>query len=925
MKRYHILLLFASLALGTGSTARAQEWGYPQSFVRDSAGMQYGATKAISQTDGDALLRRSTIKPSNSLFGLLSGLTVMQQGGYASSASLSIRGRGSLNNNSILILVDGVERDLNTLVIEEIEDVVVLKDAAALAIYGMRGANGALLVTTKRGTEQKQSISVKYELAMGTPTRLPEFVDAPTYAQAYNEGLANEGIAPIYSDLEIEAYRSGKYPDSFANVDWMKETLRKWSTTHQASITATGGNKRIKYFSMLKYVNDQGLLRHTDTYPEYSTQLMRNILNIRTNLDIAVTRTTDVSINLLGRLAEQNRPGNVVDSEIMQTLYTLPANAFPVKNSDGIWGGLSGYRLNPVAETSYTGYALGHSRAILADLAITQRLDALVKGLKVFARASVDATAENYDGRTKQYLYESNLAQFDPTGELGPVTTTQYGREDKQLGFYSYLGAQQRSSNIQAGFAYELNNEKHKLSSAIFYRQDKYVGLGGGTTSTHQDIVAYGDWAYKDRYFVSASISGSGTSRLPKELRWGVFPAVALAWRADNEAFLKNSEAVDLLNIRASYGLTGNDLVTPYLDRYPFNFSGSFAFTDNILNQSGMAEQRLPSAHYTYEKAAKLNVGFDLRMFDLVTLSADAFYERRRDIMVNANTVNSGIVGITLSDVAEGVVDNRGVELTMNIGRQYRNGYFNIGGTFSFARNKIIDMNEEAQPYDYMKRTGHSTGQPFGLEVIGFFQNQEDIDGSPTQYFSEVYPGDYKYKDQNGDDRIDEYDVVALGRNSSIPELNYSILLDAGYKGLSLSAMFQGVGCYTVPLTTTGVYQPLVNNTTLSEHYLENCWRPNGLVTSALYPRLTTTGSSNNYRTNSALLANGAFLKLRYVELAYTLPRQWVNKIRMKEARVFVRGTDLFSIDRIDVLDPEVMNVAYPVLKTVQLGVSFSF
>lgn len=902
------------------SAMHAQQYIYPDSFVQDSTGMVYGQSRAMVTVDGEQLLKTSSLSPSNSLHGLMPGVSVLSGGGYNTNASMIFRGR-----SGPLVLVDGIERNMNFLANEEIEKIVVLKDAASQAIYGMKASGGLILVTTKRGQNKGKEISVSYNYSLGTPTALPDWVDASTYASAVNFALAHEKLSPIYSKDEINAYASGQFPEYYPNVDWMSETLRKWSHQHQATITARGGDDRVKYFSLIKYSNNQGLIKEHSANPEYSTQLTHSALSIRTNLDIKVSKTTTAHINLLGKIYENNTPGDVSANSLMTILYQLPANAYPVKYADGKWGGRSGYSLNPVAQSSYTGYATYHCRNVFADLGLEQKLDFITPGLTAFAKGSIDVYAQNKDVRSKDFLYQNKAGNLikDSKGNLsiqeGDVLT--YGEEEYELGFSSSLASQERGTNIYAGLNYQrIFASDHAVNASVFYRLSKYIGLGKGTTFANQDVTGFADYSYKDKYSVALSLSYYGTNRLPAGSRFGLFPAISLGWRIDKEF---DSENIQKLNLRASAGITGYDNITEYLDKHQFTGGSSFMFTNDIVSFSGMKENSLPSANYTYQKNAKFNLGVDFAAWDLLYFTVDGFFERNYDRLVSGTNLVSDMIGVTLSNVSEGIINYYGFETALNFRRQVGDWRFDIGGNFSLIKNKIINQNEAFRKYDYQRTTGHMSGHIWGLEVIGFFKNQEDIDNSPRQMFSEVFPGDFKYKDQNGDGVIDEYDTIQIGHNTTFPEMYYAFSFDVSYKDFGISAMFQGVGNYSVNLTTTGMYRPLINGANLSQSYYDNCWREG--VTKARYPRMTTIGSDNNYRANSAFISDRSYLKLRNAEIWYRIPTKVTDRMKMKEIRFFIRGTDLFSIDSIEVLDPEALEVVYPLLKTYQTGLKLTF
>lgn len=891
------------------------------------------STFAISTVNGDDLLKSATISPANTLYGRLNGLTVLQNGGYGGTGEtdpkMYIRGMGTLNDNSMLVLVDGLERPLSSLVTEEIESVSVLKDAASLALYGLRGANGVLLVKTKRGEIGRSKINVSYHHTFTTPFRMPKFANAATYAEAVNEGRTNEGLSALYNEQEINAYRSGKYPTLFPDVNWVKETLRDVGARDQVNLTASGGNEKVRYFALINFAADRGLIKNANMNDGYTSQLTNSTMNVRTNLDMRLTSTTQMSVNLMGKLREMNRPGAVTDANLMYSLYNLPANAYPVKTDNGTWGGGAQglYPLNPVAQSSSTGYAMAHARGLYADMELVQNLDVLTKGLKARFRIGFDAFSESWDSRSKQYLYEATSVKLDPSGVPGTPIYTQYGKDMTELSFSTQLGGQSRHSNLQFGLDYEKNFSQGYLSTFLLYKQDKQVEIGQFNTFMHQDIVAGVHYTLANRYFFDLSMSASGTSRLPKDQRWGFFPAVLVAWNITNESFMRDISWVNQLKLRASYGLTGNDRITPNLNRYYFQGGSGFVF-GNDYNKSigGLMEGPLASRYVTYEKTSKLNVGLDTRLFNLLTLNIDAFYDQTYDIMVSTQGVASGMLGSINSYEPDGKVTNYGLEIGAKIDGTAKDFVYSVAGQLSFVRNKITNMNESYLPYDYLKSTGRPIGQVFGMEAIGFFKDQADIDKSPKQTFSTVYPGDLKYKDQNKDGKIDAFDAVAMGHNGYCPEIYYSASVDIEYKGIGLSALFQGTANQSIVLNTPGLYSPLIRNGTVSEHYLANCWRPNDSNNAnALYPRLTTTESANNYRSNSAFIADASYLKLRMLEVYYKLPKMLVSKCRMSDLKLFVRGMNLFSIDNIKVTDPEFISAAYPTLRSYNLGFNLTF
>lgn len=889
-----------------------------------------GSTMATSSVTGDLLLKRSSINPANTLYGRLNGLIVLQGSGYGSTGEsdpiMYISGIGNISPKPPLVLIDGIERPLSMLVTEEIEDVTILKDAVALALYGMRGANGVVLVTTKRGKADKVDINVSWQHSFTSPTRLPKFANAISYVDAINEGLTNEGRNPRYTDLQRQAYETGNYPLLFPDVNWMEETLRKWGHRDQVNFSARGGTNKARFFSLINVISDRGLSKDDNSNSDYTTRLMSTTANIRTNLDINLTPTTLMQANIFARISEMNRPGAYTDTDLMWVPYNLPPNVYPVKNADGSWGGGSAiYPMNPVAQSTSTGYASTHARGIYADLLLKQDLDSFVDGLSVEGRVGFDSFFDSEDVRSKRFLAKSLIPVLDASGAPVDTAVVEYGNDDKELGFGTRLVSQNRFFDLQFQLNYSKEIGPGNLQAFLLYRQDKRVLPGQNETYIHQEVTAFGHYSLLDRYYFDLSLSSAGSGRLPQNHHWGFLPAVGAAWRLSREAFLENTGWLDDLKLRLSFGLAGSDKIPYNLDQYPFSGGNGFIFGDTYAYSWGFAEGRLPSKKVTYEKNRMLNFGIESKFIQKIALNVDVFFNKTYDIMVSKAGNTSSMLGATHSYEPNGAVKNRGIEIRVSIGDQTGDFKYNIGGQFTFTRNTIDNMNEPYRPYDYMKRTGRPVGQLFGMENIGFFQDEADISQSPLQMFSNVYPGDFKYKDQNGDNQIDENDEIPIGYTNQCPEIYYSATIDLEYKGFGVSALFQGIGNYSLYTSHASLYYPLMNNTTVSEHYLENYWRPGADNTGAKYPRLTTTESSNNYRLNNAFIANASYLKLRYAEVYYKFPASLTSKIHVDNCKLFVRGMDLFSIDQIKVIDPEARGIAYPSLKSYHVGFSLTF
>ena len=889
---------------------------------------KFETTAATSTIYSDDIMKSSAINSSNAIYGRGLGLTGLQNDGfeYDNNTSFNIRGLGSLQGNSPMVLVDGFERPLSSLVKEEIESITVLKDAASLSMYGLRGSNGVMLVTTKQGVIGKTQIDFSYDHAFIQPLRKPEFVNAYTYAIAVNEANKNDAngapYTPHYSTPELAAFQSGNLPDYYANVNWVDQVLKNSASSNVYNISVRGGTTKVRYFTVMNLTSNDGLMKPNNNISAYSSQFTYSRLNIRTNLDIQLTQTTNMRVKLLGSLVESNRPGNVIGT-IMTSMYNTPSAAFPLKTSTGEWGGSDTWTKNPVAQIAAQGYGKTDSRTLFADWTISQDLSGVTTGLSASASVGYDNYADYWESMSQTYRYSKNTTQFTTAGDTTKNSTTLVGSNSVPT-YSSSLGSQWRHFNAFAKIDYARNWKSISLNSSLMFFHDQYVGNGQFNTTNRQRANAYTHIGFFDKYFVDLSLTGNGTNKLEPNHNIGIFPAVSSAWVLSKEDILKDVKAIDLLKLRLSYGVVGNDY-TSAADLYKQTYgSGStYYFTDNYTAVTGMTESRLATSGLTYEKSHKTNLGLDGRFWNVVDLTAEAYFERRTDILVSTAGSMSGVIGATSSMSNDGVVENKGIELGLNINQSIGDLKYNIGGQFTYAKSKVVNQDEGFVQYDYLKQTGKPVGQIMGYESVGFFKDQADINASPAQLFSTVVPGDIKFKDQNGDNKINELDKVALGYNTLCPEIYFSANINLEYKGFGVDANFQGVGHYSAILNTAGVFWPLRNNTNLSTYYYENRWTPDNQ--NSLFPRLSTLQNDNNFNTNSVWVKDCSYIKLRTCELYYKFPEKLLAKSFLTKAKIYVRGMNLFTLDHLKVVDPESYGIAYPMTASVDLGVNIGF
>lgn len=879
------------------------------------------STGAISKSTIDEVDNRSAMNLANSLFGNALGLTALQNSDmvWGSPANFSIRGNQTLSNNNILILVDGFERSLNNLTMEEVESVSVLRDASAVALYGFKGINGVLSVKTKRGKNQTREIKVTYDHAFTSQKRLPEFVNSFDYATAMNEALVNDGRTARYSQNELNAFKSQNYPYLYPNVNWVNEVFRENGSSNIYNVSFRGGGMRMKYFTSVNLQNNSGFLNESDLY-NYSTQNKFSKANIRTNLDIQLTNTTTLEVGMQGLLSEFSRPGLGSDN-LIGYLYTVPSAAYPIKTYDGVWGGNStwGTNTNPVALAQDRGFSKGHNRALYADAKLTQDLSSIVEGLKASVRLGYDNWAAYWEGSTKGYEWASDAVNMS-TGTPRDTIRTKGGATGN-LGYDSKLDYQERHFNAVATVDYSKQIGIHSFDASVFYNFEKTSQNNRYNTINRQNIGAYLHYGLDNKYFADVILMSSGSSRLAPKHKYAFSPTLGLAWDISKEEFLKENKYINFLKLRGSAGIINADFI-PTNNYWSQEFVGGngYPLGNNASWYDGTRENWLPVQDIRNERAIKYNVGIDAALINSLSFSFDAFYENRNNIFVSAQNNVSAVLGNYPSFVNAGEVKSWGFETGANYEKKINDFVFNVGGKFTLAKNEIVEQLEEPRAYDYLKRTGHSVGQIFGLEAIGFFVDAEDIANSPTQQFSYTRPGDLKYKDQNNDGIIDSNDEIAMGYNTSIPEIYYSFNLGAEWKGVGFNATFQGVGNYSAMLNTQSMYVPLIGNTTISQEYFDNRWTPLTANT-AIYPRLTTESNANNYRNNTVWLADRSFLKLRNVEVYYKLPAFAM----VQNAKIYFRGVDLLTVDKIKISDPESYGIAYPLTKSFHVGLTVGF
>ena len=877
-------------------------------------------TGAVSSVKGNEL-KSFVPNIANMLNGQIPGLVVQQWGCEpgADSPAMNARGVNTYGSGTgLFIVIDGfqsTEAYFQQLTPQEIESITLLKDASATAIYGSKGANGVLLITTKRGTSDKIKINFSIQSGFQQPLRLPEFLGAYDYATLYNEALVNDGKSPFYTPMDLEAYKTGNDPIFHPDVDWYGTILRKAAPITNYNFTASGSNEYFRYFVLLNVLDDRSLYRKAGNVSDFSKNGTYTRYNFRTNIDVKLSKRLQGAVTLGGTIEDKTNPGTSENtSGMFDLMSSIAPNAFPVYVSTGMYGGNSMYS-NPLGDLMQTGYTSYNGRSLQAIFQLKGDLGFITPGLSVNGAVGFNTYFKSYSKKSRQYARYS--VDRDNADEI--IYTT-YGQNTSLAGDES-SSSQWRDYSLQASLNYNRTfNGLHNIDAIYLGSYNDYVVTG--TDLSYKNIAMGGrvTYSYDKRYIGEFSFGYNGTENFPKGHRFGFFPAGSLGWILSNEAFLKGNPILNYLKLRASYGIVGNDniggiryMFDQYYDGYGYHLGNS----NNV--QDGLVQGKLANPDVTWEKEKKFNVGFEATLVNKIDVSFDYFIQKRSNILSQPYRTVPDYLGISRPDINIGQVGNKGLETSIRyngIGKKDLT-YF-VETSLWYAKNKVVYNAEAIQENEYLYGTGRIVGQPFVLEAIGFFKDEDDILKSPTQTFTDVRPGDIKYKDQNKDGKIDSNDYYPIGY-TSMPQITLGLHGGITFKGFDMDIFFQGAANRTV--YCGGKYYHAFQNDAKVSSIALGRWTPETAET-ATYPRLSSENNLNNYQASSFWQKNGNFLKLRSLEIGYTLPFQLSRKINLEKVRIFANGTNLFSLDHMDgFTDPETMS-GYPALRTISFGLS---
>nr|WP_319397324.1 TonB-dependent receptor [uncultured Carboxylicivirga sp.] len=903
---------------------------------------------AIASVGTEELLKSSSPNISQAISGRMSGVITSQSSGApgADDAMIFIRGRASFaGDNQPLIMVDGVERSFSQISPDDIESVNILKDASATAVYGVRGANGVILVTTKRGKEQKPTINLTANYQMQTPTRTNTYLDSYQSVMLLEEARANDGLSSLYSASDIDMFRKSslgqlsRYEQQlYPNVNWHDEILKKVAPASRYNLNVQGGTKKMRYFASLEYYNQGGLYKETDSY-DYGASANANYerFGFRANLDFDLTSDLKLGINFGTRFEERNGPNITDNSSMNEVFYELnhtPGWIFPVQYENGFYGGNAQNQNNISARLASGGFYEQVRTINETNFNLDYDLSKITKGLKARGMLSFD-----YNTMYNR-LFRANFATYELIDRSAPEEEASYTRygEDTEL---AYAGNQQETMmKLYMEYAFQYNRNFggiHNVGGLVLYNQNDYQ-FQASLPKRYQGLVGRVTYDYKSKYFAEVNAGYNGSENFQKGSRFGFFPAFSAGWMISNEEWMeKHSEWLSALKVKASYGEVGNDVFRRNGSDVRFLYMDSWTQLNNVYyfgsgNSSvgGIYEGQYPNYAVTWERAKKYNAGIEANIKSgLLSVNVDVFKEIRNNILTDYLT-KPDYIGVTLAPGNLGETKNQGFEIELKHNNKIGQVNYFVNAMFTRAKNEIVSKNEPADMTEYRKREGHAINQFFGLVVDGFV-TQEDIDSGnlPVSSFGTVRVGDLKYRDMNGDGFIDERDETFIGY-SDIPENTYSFSVGADYKGFAFSVMFQGVSNVSRYYDAEAMYA-FVDGGKVKEHHMGR-WDPSKSqeynLANATYPLLHYDDFGNhNQQRNSFFLQNGNFLRLKNIEFSYTLPNSLTQNWKMSKVRLYVNANNLFTWDNLDgIVDPETTNSnLYPIMKTVNMGVNVNF
>lgn len=932
----------------------------------------YGTQRKISNIGAQSSMKMEDIKtPSASLTttlaGRLAGVVAVQRTGEPGkdAADIWIRGISTPNTSSPLVLVDGVERSFNDIDPEDIESLTTLKDASATAVYGVRGANGVILIKTKPGKVGKPTVSADYYESFTRFTKMVDLADGITYMNAANEAMRNDGIATKYTEDQIRNTIAGKDPYLYPNVDWLKEIFNDWGHNRRVNVNVRGGSEKVAYYASVSYFNETGMTVTDKNINTYDSKMKYSRYNFTTNLNIDVTPTTKVEIGAQGYLGEGNYPA-ISSADLYNAAMSISPVEYPKMffvNGEAYVPGTSTNNNfnNPYSQATRRGYDNLTKNQIYSNLRVTQNLDMLTKGLKLTAMYAFDVYNEihvHQDRAESTYNFLDTSVPYDMNGQ--PILQRIY--EGSNVLSYKQETSGNKKTYLEASLNYDRTfNDDHRVSALFLFNQQSKLLYPKGTL---EDAIPYrmmgiagrATYSWKDRYFAEFNIGYNGAENFSPKHRFGTFPAFGVGWVVSNEKFWQPlSKAVSFLKIRYTDGKVGNSEVSDrrfmYLDQMKENGDYGYKFGPNGTKWAGYETVNM-AVDLIWEESRKQDLGIDLKLFnDDLSIVFDLFKERRENILLKREHSMPSFLGYNTSAPYGniGIIENKGFDGTIEYNKRINKDWvIALRGNVTFNKDKWIQGELPEQKYEWMNQYGRNINGAKGYVAEGLF-TQAEIDDmarweslsaankaiTPKPFasqFGTVKAGDIKYKDLNNDGQIDAYDQTYISRGD-VPTTVYGFGFTVGWKDLSVGMMFQGVagaervlnGSSINPFNGGGGSGNLYSN-------IDDRWTEENPDQNAFYPRLSygseTTSNINNFQKSTWWVRNMNFLRLKTLQISYNLPKPWVNKVHLKNAAVYVMGTNLFTLSRFKLWDPELNTdngASYPNTTSYSVGINFTF
>lgn len=905
---------------------------------------------SISSISPELLQKSPSRSLSNNLAGMVSGVIAVQRSGnpWFNNSDFWIRGISTFNSTATpLVLVDGIERSLHDLDPEEIASFSVLKDAAASAVYGVRGANGVIMINTKRGSIGKPQVNFRIEQSVNAPIKIPDYVGSVKYLELMNEMYLDSGRAPFVDEATLLNYKYQTDPELYPDVDWWDVVSKDYSKGTKANLSVNGGNDFLRYSMVLGYFHEDGITE-VDPNQEWDSSLKVDRYTVRTNVDVNLTSTTLLRVNLGGLLQTKNAPpGNdETNFGIFFQAMRIPPYLHPPIYSDGSIPRVFA-KENPYAWATQRGYERINNSKIESLTALEQDLKFVTPGLSAKLTFSFDKFSSNWVTRSKNPDYYIPATARDENGNL--ILNIQANGE-QFLGHTTDASWGDQSVYLEGMFAYDRTfSSVHAINAMVLYNQRSYDN-GSAQPFRTQGFAGRLSYSYDRKYVAEFNFGYNGSENFAKGKRYGFFPAVAAGWVVSQESFMEPLKpVVSNLKIRGSWGEAGNSEIGRNPDgsvRRRFAYLATIADLGAVhwgsaspfVYRLGRAEGEIGIPDLTWETSAKSNIGMDIGLWNnAISYTVDVFMEKRRDIFLERTNL-PGSAGFIRAPWANfGKVENRGIDMSLNANKQINDDWFvSVMANYTYARNKITEQDEPLGKLGtYRAQTGKPIGQIFGLIAEGLFTEDDFVngtlkDGIPVQNYSEVTnlrPGDIKYRDMDNSGSIDVNDQTAIG-GTVVPEIIYGFGATVKYKAVDFGFFFQGAGKAYRLLGGENWLPGSVQGAGNIWYNVDDRWTPENPSQNVFWPRLGDMTVSNNTQASTWWLQDMSFLRLKNVELGYTFPNKWTTKIGIRDCRIFVRGTNVLTFSKFKMWDPELETtdgLRYPQMQTFSIGLNVNF